>query len=200
MQGPNIRFFVENGVRGLFEQGFHIGGSQSYEFAELRAWVEARLMWDPYLDDQALIDEFLGGFYGEAAGPLRAYIDLMHDACEESGFYLGCFSPPTAPFLNLETLAEADRLFDVAEQAVACEPKVLDRVRMARQPINYVWVTRYHELAQQAEEDGIAWPGPPDYEKAARDLVSFLRDHQARMVSHNTTVEQFAEKLLPPEG
>ena len=208
VHGPNIRFFAQNGVKGLFEQGLHGASSRGFEFAELRAWLEARLMWDPDQDDQALIDEFLGGYYGRAAEPIRQYIDLMHDACEESGHYLACFSPNTAPFLNLETLTEAGRLFDEAEAAVADEPEVLDRVRLARQPIEYVWVTRYHELSQRAKWLGVEWTGPEDYGRAVRRLASFLTDHDVALVNWHTTVDEFAAKLTsvdrkesrPPPG
>ena len=43
--GENIRFFQENSVAGLFEQGN--GESVSGEFGELRAYVLSKLMWNP---------------------------------------------------------------------------------------------------------------------------------------------------------
>ena len=204
--GPNVRFFVENGVRGIFEQGAY----QSYgaEFAELRAWVLAKLLWDPYQDDEALINEFLSGYYADAAGPIREYISMMHDACEESGHYLSCFSAMTAPFLNLDTLTKAERLFDEAEAAVAGDPAVLDRVRCARQATNYVWLSRYQELKQRAKFAGTDWAGPEDFATAAREFVDFLKAHDVTMVSEGQSLDGWAQRLIdiprreagPPPG
>ena len=59
--GPNVKFFVDHSVKGLFEQGAYT--SKGAEMAELRAWVLARLLWNPALDGQELIDEFIAGYY-----------------------------------------------------------------------------------------------------------------------------------------
>ena len=52
---PNIRFFVDNHVIGLFEQGD--SGCSVGDFVRLRAWLLAHLMWDPRRDPQLLIRE-----------------------------------------------------------------------------------------------------------------------------------------------
>jgi len=54
---PNVRFFVDHGVKGIFEQGAYT--SLGAEFAELKAWVLAKLLWDPRLDGEALVAEFV---------------------------------------------------------------------------------------------------------------------------------------------
>ncbi len=204
--GPNVRFFAEHGAKGIFEQGAY----QSYgaEFAELRAWLLAKLLWDPYQDDEALIDEFLRGYYGEAAGPIGEYIDLMADTCEAADHYLSCYSSNAAPFLSLETLTKAEALFDRAEAAVADDPAVLDRVRMARVPIRYVWFSRYFELQQRAKLSGIPWAGPADYGTGVQAFIDFLRAHDVTMVSEGTTLDAWAQRVAalprtasgPPPG
>src|SRR5690606_15363713 len=71
----NLQFFHENGVSMVFEQGNRdVGG----EFAELRAYLISRMLWDPHVDFEKELNEFLAGFYGDAADDIRAYIDLLH--------------------------------------------------------------------------------------------------------------------------
>ena len=95
--GPNVKFFVEHGVKGIFEQGAY----QSYasEMAELKGWVLAKLLWNPALDGQELINEFIDGYYGPAGKHIRAYLELIHDEVDRTQDRLGCFSPETAGFL-----------------------------------------------------------------------------------------------------
>ncbi|MCL5099438.1 MAG: DUF4838 domain-containing protein, partial [Candidatus Omnitrophica bacterium] len=69
---PNLRYYAGHHVLGVFAQGNReIGG----EFCELRAYLLAKLLWNPDCDVNAVIDDFLSGYYGPAAGPIRRYID-----------------------------------------------------------------------------------------------------------------------------
>jgi len=150
--GPNIAFFAEHGVRGVFEQGAY--QSPGAEMAELRAWVLAKLLWDPSRDPEALINEFLDGYYGPAAGGVRAYLGLIHDAVEASGDYLGCYSPPDAGFLSLGTLVTGILMLHIAEQAAGDDEILRHRVRVARLPVLYAFLVRWKELRREVPGDG----------------------------------------------
>jgi hypothetical protein len=153
--GPNVRFFSQNHVRGVFEQGAY--QSHGSEMAELRAWVLAQLLWNAQQDDRALIDEFLVGYYGsEAAPPLRKYLELMHAASQ--GHNLTCTSPPTAPHLRFEPLSQAEQLWQQAEAAVANQPELLERARLSHLPVRYVWLTQWAALRKECEAAGAKWP------------------------------------------
>ena len=47
------------------------------ELGQLRSYLISKLMWDPDADDNEIIDEFLGGYYGAAAEYMREYIDRI---------------------------------------------------------------------------------------------------------------------------
>jgi hypothetical protein len=154
--GPNVRFFHRNGVRGLFEQGAY----QSYgsEMAEMRAWVLAQLLWNPYQDDRKLIREFLAGYYGKAAPHVQRYLDLM--TTSSKGFYMGCFVGTGAPYLKYKVLLNAEMLWEKAEQAVADDPALVWRVRQARLPVWYAWLVNWRSLRLYCVKSGGAWPVP----------------------------------------
>jgi hypothetical protein len=154
--GPNVRFFHEHGVKGLFEQGAY----QSFgsEMSEMRAWVLARLLWNPNLDDRKLIDEFLDGYYGKGpARHIRAYLKLMADAAR--GFYMGCFTSPAAPYLSYKVLTKAEKLMQQAEEA-APNADIRWRVRQARLPVWYAWLVRWSALRRDCLKTGGEWPVP----------------------------------------
>ncbi len=133
---PNVKWFVDNGVRHLFLQG---NGLRT-EMAELRCYLLAKLAWDPDTDIEATIDEFLAGYYGAAAPMLRAYLDLLHDEMETSGEPLLIYGNPALAkdsWLRREVMARAIKLLSQAERAVADAPVLRRRVRAARLPMMY---------------------------------------------------------------
>ncbi|MBE6593378.1 MAG: DUF4838 domain-containing protein [Ruminococcaceae bacterium] len=79
----NVQLFADNNVKYLYEQGQWQGTNG--EFSELRAYLLARLLWDPYMSREqyyAYMDEFLLDYYGEGGAKIREYIDLMHKQTE----------------------------------------------------------------------------------------------------------------------
>jgi hypothetical protein len=166
--GPNVRFFHENHVRGLFEQGAY--QSTGAEMAELRAWVLARLLWNPSLNDQALIDEFLRGYYGAPAAKfIREYLNFMAESAKGSS--VGCFAPTTTPFLAFPTLAKAEGLWREAEQAAKNDPDKLWRVRIGHLPLQYVWLSQWTQLRDQCKKAGAEWPVEASRKKLAEEWL-----------------------------
>jgi hypothetical protein len=161
--GPNVKFFVDHNVKGIFEQGAY----QSYgsEMAELRAWVLAKLLWDPTRDGEKLIDEFIEGYYGAAGPHIKAYLNVTHNAVEESGEWLGCFSPHTAKFLSFETLSKGWGHLKAAEEAVKDNPSLHFRVQVAQLPVMYVFMMRWDEMRDKAKANGVDWPMPDTIKK-----------------------------------
>jgi uncharacterized protein DUF4838/glycosyl hydrolase family 67 len=157
---PNIRFFVENKTIGLFEQGD--AQCTCSDFPELRAWLISHLMWDPSLDDRTLINTFMRGYYGPAADPLLAYIDLIHGAVSTSGAALRCFMMDTSTWFGLDDITKATALFDRAEKAAGGDPLLLKRVQRARMPLDHVWLNRYRSLERAAKLRNVAFSGPKD--------------------------------------
>jgi len=204
--GPNIRFFVENGVTGIFEQGAY--QSPGGEMAELKAWMLAKLLWDPSRETDELIDEFVTGYYG-AAGPfIREYIELLHDEAEASEHYLRIGSGPTAPFFTLDLMGRAWALFDEAEAAVADDPEVLNRVQVARLPLRYVWAVRWYEFEAQARREELPWPGPEEYIANAQAFMEVARANGITKLSESRAIDTFERRTIglgrtaspPPPG
>jgi hypothetical protein len=106
----NMRFYVDNHVRGMFPQG----NSQSIsgEFGEVRAYLLAKLMWDPYMSEEEYythMDEFLEAYYGEGWKYLRKYIDKTTELAAD-----GCMNIYENPFtaITREEYAENEESFD----------------------------------------------------------------------------------------
>ena len=132
------RFYADHGCIGLFAQGSNVPDNGGGEFSALRAWVFAQLMWNPYRDGQALIDEFVTNVYGNAASYISRYIELLHDKVKPDSVYFSIFSSPTeGGYLTPELVNKAENLFSQAEKTAANEPALLKRVELAHLPILY---------------------------------------------------------------
>jgi len=151
--GPNIRFFVDHHVTMLFSQANReIGG----EFSALRGYLLAKLMWNPDIDERAVMEDFCRGYYGAAAESILMYIDSLHDAMEATGGQTGIFEGPKVhrdTWLTEERMAGYRQLFDQAEQAVAADPVRLFRVQVDRLPIRYAaLVLQYGSVADRLDQ------------------------------------------------
>ncbi|MDZ7616108.1 MAG: DUF4838 domain-containing protein [Patescibacteria group bacterium] len=196
---PNINFFVDHNVISLFEQGDAESGVG--DFVAMRTWLLSRLMWNPELDDRALMKEFLDGYYGAAGPHLLAYLDRLHDAAEQSGVYLRCFMPDTSRWLTLDDLNDAMRLYNAALDAVRDQPELLRRVRRERLPLDHVWLNRYHALRRQAKRDGKPFLGPDDPAAARDEFIALAREHGVGSFRERHSFaereEQLARKFRP---
>jgi hypothetical protein len=137
---PNVRFFVAHNVRGLFEQGnYSVGGNG--ELGPLRAYLLAKLLWEPGCDLRKHTDEFLGGYYGHAAATIRAYLELLEGQVRDGKTHAHIYDSPRAAYLNEAFLQAADRLLSEAEESAESEV-IKFRVRVARLPIWYAMLAR----------------------------------------------------------
>lgn len=109
------RLYQRLGVKGVFFQGGYAAGGGSSD-AEMRSWVMARLLWNPQLDADALVTEWMKGVYGPAAPPMRKWFDLLHQNAARPDKHMFIFDRSPVHYLDAETLATGDKLFDEAEK------------------------------------------------------------------------------------
>jgi len=171
--GPNVKFFVDHSVKGIFEQGAYT--TNGAEMAELRAWVLAKLLWDPSRDGQALIDEFITGYYGPAGPHIKNYLRTTHDAVEASQDWLGCFSKDTARFLSFETLSHGWAHLKAAQDAVRDNAELRLRVQVAQLPVMYTFMIHWNRMRDTAKASGADWPMPESIEVAQKHFMEVAR-------------------------
>jgi len=177
---PNINFFVDHHVKGIYEEAAYF--SKGTELAELRTWILAKTLWDPGYDTDRAIDEFLEGYYGQAAAPIRRYIDLVHGKARSGAIHFTIGAKPSSPLFSDDLIARAAALFDEAEKQVADQTAVLDRVRVARLPVVYVQIAKCMETLT----------GPRDGSAANFRRLQALFDMFDR-VAHEEGVTQVSE-------
>ena len=174
----NIRFFRDNNVTGLFEQGN--GQSVSGEFGELRGYLISKLMWEPDGDVEKWTQEFLAGYYGNAAGPIHAYIKLLAGHVTRYDLHAGIYESPKA-FLHNALIPKMDALWDEAE-ALADNEEILERVQRSRLQVRFI---KFHRKG----------PGDDDYDAVCEQLISDIRRHGVTYIQEGKDIEKSFDEM-----
>jgi hypothetical protein len=203
---PNVQFFVEHGVKGIFEQGAYSGGPAEME--PLRAYVLAKVLWDPYTDVERHIREFIQGYYGAAAPCIQQYVDLLRHEVREKNYHMNIWASPNIPVfgaelsdlvlkvlklnvpdpsafatpgLNNTVLAHADRLFDEAEHK-AENDVIRFRVQVARLSVMYA------KLAGNRVQDA-------EREAMLADFLEIARQAKITHISEGKALSTWAQEM-----
>lgn len=135
----NYKFFKNNNIKGLFVQGYaDIPG----DFTELRQYLLAKLLWNCDIDTNAVTDDFLRGFYGNAAPYIKKYLNLLAENQQKSNSFLDIYSGPVQSrntFLSPEAMDQYDNLINEAELALLQDPVLKPRVKKLRLALEYVF-------------------------------------------------------------
>ncbi len=190
--GPNIRLFVEHKVKGIFEQGAY--QSAGAEMAELRAWMLAKLLWNPSLDPLKLRREFLDGYYGPAAPFIFEYTILLERAVQAAGDHLGCYSAPEAKFLSLDTILDAWALLKKAENRVSGTLEYARRIRSVQMPLAYAVLARWDALLKEALDRKRTWPWPKARSEWLAWFLQAALSEKVGIISEWQTLEDWANK------
>ncbi|WP_176706149.1 DUF4838 domain-containing protein [Paenibacillus hemerocallicola] len=173
--GETIQFLADiPSVKGYFGQ--HMAGLTapiSIGLADLRAWVGAKLLWNPDQDYHELIDEFVNGYYGEAAPYMSQYIDLLHQAFAQSDDKLTITTPITSSFLSFDLMRQADDLFAQAVAATT-NPVHLQHVQRTRTEVDYTILMQYVDYLIEAQRRSIVWD--PDYDNRYARFKTYTTD------------------------
>ena len=172
--GPNIDFFIRNGVTGIYEEAcYYTPGS---ELQELRTYVMAKLLWDPSYDTDKAIDEFCRGYWGPAGTYIRQFINTVHESAQSiPDMHVRIYSPPSVGYLTDEVLSKSDALFDQAEAAVADDPVLLHRVEVARLPVLYTRIALATSGAYTRDGDALVQSEGTDVSALAEQFERIAR-------------------------
>jgi len=198
VRDDNIRFFIRNNVVGIFEQDTYT--TRNGEFNELSGYLNAKLLWDPeYGEDQA-IDEFLEAVYGKASRPIRAYLDMLHDKVEKENIHCDIWiGPKEAPYLTEDVMAKGEKLWDSAEAAVADQPAVLERVKIARLCHEYSWLEQNRlkgNVLYEFDHANFAVQPRPDFQRRVQSFFEVARKASVTWMDEGTiSLDAYAESF-----
>lgn len=147
----NVRFWAERDVLSIYNEGAMGPVERDTE----RAWIYGKLMWNPDLDLTSLIEDFVRGYYKDAAPAILAYYDLLNQYFAEYGDRdMKRFWKRTVhreEFLRHGFTEQANMLFEKA-MTMTDDEDVLQRIKVAWLPVVYVELALLEYRIEEKEE------------------------------------------------
>jgi hypothetical protein len=135
--GPNMKAFIRNNVKGVFEQPCGAWGG-STDLNELRCYLLCKLLWDADCDVEKHKREFCEFYYGAAAEYVLEYIRVLTNKVVDDNIHTGFNDECNKPYLTDDMLDIYENIFAKAEAAVAGDGIRLMRIKKAQ--LSFRWV------------------------------------------------------------
>lgn len=166
MLAPNIRYYLSHGVRGMYEEGN--GHGPASDLDAMKAYLMTAVMFDPNVDDEAILSTFLEAYYSAKSAPfIREYMDVMHGSIADTNYYMREHFDHTAAFLTPVALLTSARALSNAAAVTAPESKYRERVDVAKLAVYYPILLRWEEMAAFAKNTSLEWPLQENTKEAA---------------------------------
>lgn len=143
----NLRLFHRLGVKGVQVQGRISPIGPWAAFHDLKAYLFAKLLWNPRYDVEEGTREFCTAFYGAAGDHILDFLDALHDPAtytDSVAAYLNALPGRHLPVggqpasIRPKLFDTFTQWFDEAEQGVHHDPVMLRRVTAARLTLQYM--------------------------------------------------------------
>ncbi len=173
-------FRIINNVKKTYQMGitgYLVENEMSHprDFWALDQWVLNRIIEDPDLDEETLINTFITKYYGAAGSFIKEYLYLAHQAAEETGFILICDEPTgNWSYVTLELAEKGMELLDKALEKVRGDKILENRVQMVRGGMLKTIAVRYFEFKKIKEASGEEFKF--DRRKVVQEIVSGLNE------------------------
>lgn len=149
----DIHYYLEHGLKGLFLQGN--GNSLCGDVSELKAYLMARIMWNPSLKAKNIREEFISGYYKSAGPFVEDYISCFEKAFAKAGnkFHLHLYRTlweNDSPYLERPVLDRARKFLEQAYRVAKDEPEILKRLDRILVGLDYTELFFYERPSKNA--------------------------------------------------
>lgn len=192
--GQDLQFLAEHtAVTGVFEEscgtgwwqhnpwGFEpTGPGPGTDMDELKSYVMASMLWDPTQDPDALLSEFVVGYYSEAAAP--HVLQFLQSMAETAANATALNTPSTnrpqdwrangPAFLTFGSLLRANAALSAGIAATPVNSLYRARLRKASMALLLPSLFRWDELRAFASSHSVAWP--PGLPQAKEDALRYF--------------------------
>jgi len=127
------------GVEGvLLQAGIGLGLHQ--EFQELKSWVFHKLLWNPDLEMNVLVHEFVTAYYGKAAPLVQKFIDSLMSIEDHPDVSLHLYVGLEGNHVKKDWVIQCQGWLEQAIDVAKDDPATLERVEKALLGLDYAYL------------------------------------------------------------
>jgi hypothetical protein len=124
-------------------------GSRLHNFVDLQFYLATRLLQELTQDENAVINEFMDLYYGEAAPSMKTFLAYLERRQEDQPGMLASVPPSVRRYFDAAFFVETDAMLGEAEKRVADDPKKLANVRQERLAIDETMLHLWNKLNKE---------------------------------------------------
>lgn len=140
----NMKAFRDNHAIGVKEQGAY--QTRGSEFGELKCYLLTKLLWNPDCDVQAVIDDFISGYFGSASRYVHKWFDLCASLADK-GLHMTIYEDHNHEVYSDDYIDAGLELYKKAVAHCKDGQDYLDRVECAFLPAMYLLSVKHPERA-----------------------------------------------------
>ena len=122
----NTQIFYEHNVKGIYQQGVFYISECDAEFDEMKNYLLAKLMQNPYLDFEAEMLGYAQAVYGPGGKYIKEFIDIVtdHAVTSTKHLYLEEDSRFSLPGMMPWEISRCDELWELAKEQAETEEQL----------------------------------------------------------------------------
>ncbi len=185
-------------IEGIFLQGSY--GTYYGDMSDLKVYVFSKLLWNPDLNVDELIDEFIRGFYGEAYLYIKDYLKLLYDSLNQNPYPLKPKMISHAPYLNAEFFLKAEKLLNSALESVKDKMYFYEHVRRLKFGVDIMLLLNNPQLRKEAEKKGLKWFNEDYVNKLKQEVEQFIKEKNVKTFSEGGKIKELLTLIRIDRG
>ncbi|MBQ0105967.1 MAG: DUF4838 domain-containing protein [Armatimonadetes bacterium] len=159
---PNLQYFRDHKVVAMFEQGDYYNEGSS--FNELKAFLIAKLLWNPDENIDKLKKDFCNAVYGKGAGNILKIIDIYTKSITGQPYYLPTYVYNTE-WIENDDYIKCVKLFQLALKKTEKDAKSNEKIMTAYIDFLYGWYLKDENAWDELKEKcSLPWNDKYEYE------------------------------------
>lgn len=143
----DIKFLRDRNVHMLQIQGNTTGNGNPEELQSLRYYLWAKALWNPDLDVDKIIKEYVEDYYGKAAPAIMEYIAFRDKINQKIDHQVPVFIH-NAPWISDEDIMESLKYIEKAKR-LADTDVIRGRVEKLRKNMEYMKIVRWERMLKK---------------------------------------------------
>jgi len=139
----DVRLLAREGMSAWLDNNTSGSEPMSYALANWETYyVLSKVLWDPSLDTEALLDDAYTRYYGKAAGPMKAYQALRRKlwAAAPGHACAGPYNRPSFTLLDPKDAEALEKLLAEGEQLAVGDEALATRIAADRRGLETFWL------------------------------------------------------------